>query len=212
MSSQCICGSSGLPVWSVQWYPSVLTKSGLEVIGSGNFTTCNPLCIQLVWWELFELNWFHLNCHPKYTKSMMLISKVCTELNLQWPVHFLITVPPSCHFKLAWMLLCYMCLGVWEVFKCRRNLSKFLQWHFYVGQFQLSFISGVPVYPANIRRVAQWYPSVHWVNQWHSSVHWTSQCALAQGKGTLVSGEKHQIQIQIQNPSLPLVQIRNIEN
>ena len=32
--SQCTCGSSGLPVRSVQWYPSVLTESGLEVIGS----------------------------------------------------------------------------------------------------------------------------------------------------------------------------------
>ena len=25
VASQCTCGSSGLPVWSVQWYPSVLT-------------------------------------------------------------------------------------------------------------------------------------------------------------------------------------------
>ena len=31
VASQCTCGSSSLPVWSVQWYPSVLTKSGLEV-------------------------------------------------------------------------------------------------------------------------------------------------------------------------------------
>ena len=53
---------------------------------------------------------------------------------------------------------------------------------FQCGLFQLSFSSGVPVYPASIRWVAQWYPSVHWVNQWHSigipvytgpaSVHW----------------------------------------
>ena len=60
--------------------------------------------------------------------------------------------------------------------------TKFLQWHSSVGLFQLSFSSGVPVYPASIRWVAQWYPSVHWVNQWHSSgipvytgpasVHW----------------------------------------
>ena len=34
VASQCTCGSSGLPVRSVQWYPSVLTESGLEVIGS----------------------------------------------------------------------------------------------------------------------------------------------------------------------------------
>ena len=77
MASQCTCGSSNLPVLPVQWYPSALTKSGWEVIGSGHFTY---VCIQLLWWELFELNWFHLNCHPKNTKTiMMLISKVCTE-------------------------------------------------------------------------------------------------------------------------------------
>ena len=46
---QCTCVSSGLPVWSVQWYPSVLTASGLEVIRSGHSPACDPLCIQLVW-------------------------------------------------------------------------------------------------------------------------------------------------------------------
>ena len=66
--------------------------------------------------------------------------------------------------------------------QCGADSIKFLQWHSSVGLFQLSFSNGVPVYPANIRRVAQWYPSVHWVNQWHSSgipvytgptnVHW----------------------------------------
>ena len=66
VASQCTCGSSGLPVWSVQWYPSVLTESGLEVIRSGNFPACNPLC--MVWWVLFELDWFHLTCNPKYQK------------------------------------------------------------------------------------------------------------------------------------------------
>ena len=69
VASQCTCGSSGLPVWSVQWYPSVLTKSGLGVIRSGHFPACDPFCIQLVWWELFELNWFHLTCNLKYTKN-----------------------------------------------------------------------------------------------------------------------------------------------
>ena len=64
VASQCTCGSSGLPVWSVQWYPSVLTESGLEVIRSGHFPACDPLCIQLVWWELFELNWYHLTSNP----------------------------------------------------------------------------------------------------------------------------------------------------
>ena len=79
VASQCTCGSSGLPVWSVQCYPSVLTESGLEVIRSGHFPVCDPLCKQLVWWELFELNWFNLTCNPKYTKTIMvLISKACT--------------------------------------------------------------------------------------------------------------------------------------
>ena len=74
--------------------------------------------------------------------------------------------------------------------QCGAVSTKFLQWHSSVGLFQLSFSSGVPVYPTSNRWVAQWYPSVHWVNQWHSSVHWTSQCTLAQGKfvnGILVS-------------------------
>ena len=67
-------------------------------------------------------------------------------------------------------------------FQCGADSAKFLQWHSNVGLFQLSFSSGVPVYPASIRWVAQWYPSVHWVNRWHSSgipvytepasVHW----------------------------------------
>ena len=46
---QCTFGSSGLPVWSVQWYPSVLTESGLEVIRSGHFPAWDPFCIQLLW-------------------------------------------------------------------------------------------------------------------------------------------------------------------
>ena len=81
VASQCTCGSSGLPVWSVQWYPSVLTESGLEVIRSGHFPACNPLRIQLVWRELFELNSFHLTSNPKFTKKsiMVLISKACKE-------------------------------------------------------------------------------------------------------------------------------------
>ena len=42
VASQCTCGSSGLPVRSVQWYPNVLAESGLEVIGSGHFPACDP--------------------------------------------------------------------------------------------------------------------------------------------------------------------------
>ena len=76
---QCTRGSSGLPVWSVQWYRSVLTESGLEVSRSGHFPACDPYVYN--WYgELFELNWFHVTCNPKYTKSIMvLISKACTE-------------------------------------------------------------------------------------------------------------------------------------
>ena len=75
-----IASASVVPVQSAQWYPSVLGVSGLEVIRSGHFLACNPLCIQLVWRELFELSWFHLHCNPKYTKTIMvLISKACTE-------------------------------------------------------------------------------------------------------------------------------------
>ena len=80
VASQCTCGSSGLPVWSALGYRSVLTESGLEVIRSGHFPACDPLCIQLVWWELFELSWFHLTSNPEYTKTIMvLISKACIE-------------------------------------------------------------------------------------------------------------------------------------
>ena len=121
VASQCTCGSSGLPVWSVQWYPSVLTKSGLEVIRSGHFPACDPLCIQLVWWELFELNWFHLTCNPKYTKLWW-----CSyQRHAQSDVEVLtcaksrtgvVTVPPV-------------------VFQCRLQKLEFLQWHSSVGCF-----------------------------------------------------------------------------
>ena len=53
--------------------------------------------------------------------------------------------------------------------QCGPDSTKFLQWHSSVGLFQLSLSSGVPVHPASIRWVTQWYPSVHWANQWHSS-------------------------------------------
>ena len=113
------------------------------------------------------------------------------RLNLQRPVHLLIGVPPPCHFKLVWMLLCLTicagaCVGCYSpssgvpvqatkvrvspvASQCGAFSTKFLQWHSSVGLFQLSFSSSVPVYPASFRWVAQWYTSVHWVNQWHSS-------------------------------------------
>ena len=62
--------------------------------------------------------------------------------------------------------------------------SEFLQWHSSVGQFQLSFSSGVPVYPALFARSPSGIPlGQPVVFRWHSSVHWTSQFTLAQGKG-----------------------------
>ena len=72
VASKCTCGSSGLPVWSVQWYPSVLTESGLEVIRSGHFPACDPLCIQLVWWEFsFVLQpQIHKNYNDAHIKDM----------------------------------------------------------------------------------------------------------------------------------------------
>ena len=42
VASQCTCGSSGIPAWFVQWYPSVLSESGLGVIRSGCFPACDP--------------------------------------------------------------------------------------------------------------------------------------------------------------------------
>ena len=56
VASQCTYGSSGLPVWSVQWYPSVLTESGLEVIRSGHFPACNPLCFTYMCRGLYGLS------------------------------------------------------------------------------------------------------------------------------------------------------------
>ena len=80
--------------------------------------------IQLVWRWLFELNWFHMHCNLKYTKTIVvLIPRACTEwcwsthtlksrtgmhhwrainskwkLNLQRPVHLLPGgAPSSCH-------------------------------------------------------------------------------------------------------------------
>ena len=69
VASQCTCGSSGLPVWSVLWYPSVLTESGLEVIRSGHFPACDPLYIQLVWWELFWTQLTSCDLQPQIHKN-----------------------------------------------------------------------------------------------------------------------------------------------
>ena len=57
VASQCTCGSSGLPVWSVQWYPGVLTESGLEVIRPGHFPACDPFLytpgmVRVIWAKL----------------------------------------------------------------------------------------------------------------------------------------------------------------
>ena len=56
---QCTCGSSGLPVWSAQWYPSVLIESGLEAIRS--FPSMRPLMyttgmVRVVWAKLISFD------------------------------------------------------------------------------------------------------------------------------------------------------------
>ena len=75
VASQCNCGSSGLPVWSVQGYPSELTKSALEVIRSSHFPACNPLCESCL--ISTDLIWL-ANLNTQKT-IMVLISKACTE-------------------------------------------------------------------------------------------------------------------------------------
>ena len=89
VASQCTRGSSGLPVCSNYTNDEFWITTGrplgdrisqrrssvvcplvyqctdsiwFGVIRSGHFLACNPLCMQLVWRELFELGWFHLNC------------------------------------------------------------------------------------------------------------------------------------------------------
>ena len=111
-------------------------------------------------------------------------------MRTEFTVHFLTGVPPSCHFKLAWMLPC-LTIGTWvsggcdsppAVFQCRLQKLDFLQWHPNVGQFQLNFsivfpvqVKIVKVSPVAFQRGAvsnkffQWCSSIHWVNQWHSS-------------------------------------------
>ena len=84
-------------------------------------------------------------------------------VNLQRPVHLLLDVPPFCHFKLAWMLLCLtICACVRGLLQSLQWCSsvgcngQFLHWRSSVGLFQLSFFSsGVPVYPA----VFAWSPN-----------------------------------------------------
>ena len=84
--------------------------------------------------------------------------------------------------------------------QCGAYSTKFLQWHPSVGQIQLSFSSGIPVWAVSTK-FFQWCSSVPCqyslggpvvsqctlgqpvAFQWHSSVHWTSPCTLAQGKG-----------------------------
>ena len=98
--------------------------------------------------------------------------------------HLVISSWHGCYF--ACLTICVgACVGchspssgvpVWAA-KVRVSPVAFQCW-----LFQLSFSSGVPVYTASIRWVAQWYPSVHSINQWHSSgipvytgpasVHW----------------------------------------
>ena len=78
VASQCTYGSSGLPVWSVQWHPSALTESGLEVIKSGHFPACDPLCIhtgmvRVVWTQPISFGLqpqIHKNYNGAHIKGM----------------------------------------------------------------------------------------------------------------------------------------------
>ena len=56
VASQCTCVSSGLPVWSVQWYLSVLTKCGLEVIRSGHLPAYDNWYGESFWTQLIPFD------------------------------------------------------------------------------------------------------------------------------------------------------------
>ena len=154
VASQCTCGSSGLPAWSVQWYPSVLPESGLEVIRS-SLPSMRPLMytagmVRVVWTQLNSCD-----LQPQIHKKtiMMLTSKTCAEWC--WSTHmcyeqnwyplqssklqvkaeytetgpFAYWCPAILSFQTAWMLLCMlnsMCRGL-----C--GLSQSLQWCSSVG-------------------------------------------------------------------------------
>ena len=163
----------------MQWYPNVLTESGLGVIRSGHFPACNLSCIQLVWRGLFALSWFHLNCNPKYTKTIVVfISKACTDwcwsthtfeeqnwyplqnIKLLIKAEFTENGPlaASCPAILSFQtgmdanLLNYTCLGM-----C--GLLQSLQWCSGVGCKSLSFSSGITVWAVSTK-FFQWCSSV----------------------------------------------------
>ena len=197
----------------------VSQSTGLEVIRSCHFPACNPLCIQRVWREVFELSWFHLYCDPKYTKTIIvIILKAYTEWcwsthrfeeqnwcalensKLQVKSEFTETCPRaassatilSFQTGMSATLLNYMCLSVCAIISlqwCSRvgcNSQSFPV-EFQCGQFQLSFSSGVPVYPASKHSLGRPVVSQCTLGQpvsfqCHSSVHWTTQCTLARGK------------------------------
>ena len=70
-----IASASVFPVQS-----SMVQCTSLEIIRSGHIPACTPLCVHLVWRELFELSWFHMYCNPKCTKTIMVLtSKTYTE-------------------------------------------------------------------------------------------------------------------------------------
>ena len=76
VASQCTCGSSDLPVWFVQWYPSILSESGLEVISSGHFPDATPYTagmVRVVWAELISFDLqpqIHKNYNGAHIRGM----------------------------------------------------------------------------------------------------------------------------------------------
>ena len=140
------CGlSSGILVY---WQNLVWRSLGQVISQHATF-----LCIQLVWWELFELNWFHLTCNTKYTKTIRCTYQMhaqsdvevltcvesttgihCRAVNSQVKAEFTETcpLPDWCPAILSFQtgtdatLLNYMCWGVcW--------LLQSLQWCSRVG-------------------------------------------------------------------------------
>ena len=96
VASQCTCGFSGLPVWSVPWYPSVLTESGLEVIRSGHFPACDPFLIcttgmvRVVWSQLISFDLqpqIHKNYNGAHINGIHSVVEVLTCVKSRTGIH-----------------------------------------------------------------------------------------------------------------------------
>ena len=195
-----------VPTMQISVLYGVLTASELEAIRSGNFSARHPLCIQLVWRELFELiiSWYHARGDVEVLKRL----KSKTGIHCQaetpsksWIYRDLSTRgwwPTILSFKTGMdaTLLSYMSLGV-------RGLLQSIHWCSSVGCNSQILFSGIPVW-GSLNYVFQWCSSVPCkyslgrpvasqctlgqpvAFQCHSSVHWTSRCTLAQVREFIV--------------------------